>query len=72
MDEVMQVVKEHDLILLEDCCDALGSTYKDKPLGSFGEMASCSFFPAHHITMGEGGFVATRTAQQEKVVRSFR
>ena len=72
MDEVMQVVKEHDLIFLEDCCDALGSTYKDKPLGSFGEMASCSFFPAHHITMGEGGFVATRTAQQEKVVRSFR
>ena len=72
MDEVMQVVKEHDLILLEDCCDALGSTYKDKPLGSFGEMASCSFFPAHHITMGEGGSVATRTAQQEKVVRSFR
>ena len=72
MDEVMQVVKEHNLILLEDCCDALGSTYKDKPLGSFGEMASCSFFPAHHITMGEGGFVATRTAQQEKVVRSFR
>lgn len=72
MDEVMQVVKEHDLILLEDCCDALGSTYDDKPLGSFGEMASCSFFPAHHITMGEGGFVATRTAEQEKVVRSFR
>ena len=72
MDGVMQVVKEHDLILLEDCCDALGSTYDDKPLGSFGEMASCSFFPAHHITMGEGGFVATRTAEQEKVVRSFR
>ena len=66
MKEVMEIVKEYDLILLEDCCDALGSTYEGKPLGSFGEMASCSFFPAHHITMGEGGFVATRTAEQEK------
>jgi len=72
MKEVMEIVKEYDLILLEDCCDALGSTYEGKPLGSFGEMASCSFFPAHHITMGEGGFVATRTAEQEKIVRSFR
>ena len=72
MDEVMKIVNEHNLILLEDCCDALGTTYDGKPLGSFGEMASCSFFPAHHITMGEGGFVATRTPEQEKVVRSFR
>jgi len=72
MSELMNIVEEHNLILLEDCCDALGSTYKDKPLGSFGQMASCSFFPAHHITMGEGGFVATRTSEQEKVVRSLR
>lgn len=72
MDGLMDLVRRHDLILLEDCCDALGSTYRGKPLGSFGEMASCSFYPAHHITGGEGGFVATRTAEQEMVVRSFR
>ena len=72
MDELMRVIKEYDLILLEDCCDALGSTYNDEPLGSFGEFASCSFYPAHHITMGEGGFVACKTHQQEIVVRSFR
>lgn len=72
MKELMKIVKQYDLILLEDCCDALGSTYNDKPLGSFGEMASCSFFPAHHITTGEGGFVATKTLDQEKVARSFR
>jgi len=72
MDKLMNIVKEYDLILLEDCCDALGSLYKDKPLGSFGEMSSCSFYPAHHITMGEGGFIACNTQQQETVIRSFR
>ena len=72
MDKLMSVIKKHNLILLEDCCDALGSTYRGKPLGSFGEMSSCSFYPAHHITMGEGGFVAVNSKQQEKVVRSFR
>jgi CDP-6-deoxy-D-xylo-4-hexulose-3-dehydrase len=72
MARLMELVQKHQLILLEDCCDALGSTYDGKPLGSFGEMASCSFYPAHHITGGEGGFVATRTAEQEQVVRSFR
>ena len=72
MDRLMEIVNEYDLILLEDCCDALGTTYDGKPLGSFGQMASCSFYPAHHITMGEGGFVATKTYEQEKVVRSFR
>ena len=72
MDRLMAIVEKYNLILLEDCCDALGSTYDGKELGSFGEMASCSFYPAHHITMGEGGFVATRTHEQERVVRSFR
>ena len=72
MDRLMDIVQKYNLILLEDCCDALGSTYDGKELGSFGEMASCSFYPAHHITMGEGGFVATRTHEQERVVRSFR
>jgi CDP-6-deoxy-D-xylo-4-hexulose-3-dehydrase len=72
MDRLMDIVERYDLILLEDCCDALGSTYKGKPLGSFGQFASCSFYPAHHITMGEGGFVACKTHEQEIVSRSFR
>lgn len=72
IDRLMDIVKRYNLILLEDCCDALGSTYKDKPLGSFGEFASCSFYPAHHITMGEGGFIACNTYDQEIVIRSFR
>ena len=72
MNRLMGIVKEYDLILLEDCCDALGSTYDGKPLGSFGAFASCSFYPAHHITMGEGGFVACNTPQDENIIRSFR
>lgn len=72
MDKVMYLVDKYKLILLEDCCDALGSTYDGKPLGSFGEMASCSFYPAHHITMGEGGFVASKTKEQEIILRSLR
>ena len=72
MDDIMTLVKKYDLVFLEDCCDALGSTYDGKPLGSFGEMATCSFYPAHHMTMGEGGFVASRTYEQEVILRSFR
>lgn len=72
MDDIMTLVKKYDMILLEDCCDALGSFYDGKPLGSFGEMASCSFYPAHHMTMGEGGFVATKTYDLEVIARSFR
>jgi len=72
MDRLMELIKKHNLILLEDCCDALGSTYDGKPLGSFGEMASCSFYPAHHMTMGEGGYVACNTYEQEVILRSFR
>ena len=72
MAKLMDLVKKYNLVLLEDCCDALGSTYEGKPLGSFGLMASCSFYPAHHMTMGEGGFVATDDAQTEIILRSFR
>jgi CDP-6-deoxy-D-xylo-4-hexulose-3-dehydrase len=72
MNRLMDIVKQYNLILLEDCCDALGSMYDGKPLGSFGELASCSFYPAHHMTMGEGGFVACNTKMQEIVTRSFR
>ena len=72
MDQVMALVDRYRLVLLEDCCDALGSTYDGQPLGSYGLMASCSFYPAHHMTMGEGGFVAVSDYQQEVILRSFR
>jgi len=72
MDALMSLVRENDLILLEDCCDALGSTFDGNPLGSFGLMSSCSFYPAHHITCGEGGLVVCNSEQVEKVVRSLR
>lgn len=72
MDRLMEIVNKYNIILLEDCCDALGSKYNGKLLGSFGQFASCSFYPAHHITMGEGGFVACRTEEQEIVVKSLR
>jgi CDP-6-deoxy-D-xylo-4-hexulose-3-dehydrase len=72
MDRLMGIVNKYNLVLLEDCCDALGSKYDGKLLGSFGQFASCSFYPAHHITMGEGGFVACNTEEQETVVKSLR
>ena len=72
MDRVMEIVRDYNLILLEDTCDALGSTYDGKLLGSFGNFASCSFYPAHHITMGEGGFVACSTKEEEVVLKSLR
>ena len=72
MEQLMDIIKKYNLILLEDCCDALGSTYKGTPLGSFGEFSSYSFYPAHHMTMGEGGFVICNTKAQEIVARSFR
>ena len=72
MDDVMALVNKYNMVLLEDCCDALGTTYDGKPLGSFGLMASCSFYPAHHMTMGEGGFVATNDSNQHNILRSFR
>jgi CDP-6-deoxy-D-xylo-4-hexulose-3-dehydrase len=72
MNRLMEIVEKYNLILLEDCCDALGSTFEGKSLGSFGKMASCSFYPAHHMTMGEGGFVAMNDIETERIVRSFR
>jgi len=63
---------EHDLWLIEDCCDALGSTYEDKPVGSFGDLASVSFYPAHHITMGEGGCVLIDKGKIKVLAESFR
>jgi CDP-6-deoxy-D-xylo-4-hexulose-3-dehydrase len=72
MDRLMDLVKKYDLIFLEDACDALGSSWDNKPLGSFGHLSSCSFFPAHHMTIGEGGYVGVNTPKERIVVSSFR
>lgn len=72
MDVVMDFVRRHDLILLEDTCDALGSTWDGQMLGTFGELATLSFYPAHHITMGEGGAVYTNRPKLAKIARAVR
>ena len=72
LDAVIAVAKRHDLWLIEDNCDALGSRYGDRLTGTFGDMATISFYPAHHITTGEGGAVATSTPALRTVVESFR
>lgn len=72
MDRLMSLVEKYNLVFLEDTCDALGSTYDGKKLGSFGDISTCSFFPAHHMTMGEGGFVATDSNKMRHIISSFR
>ena len=72
MDRLMDLVKKYNLIYLEDTCDALGSTWRDKKLGSFGDISTCSFFPAHHMTTGEGGFVATNSKKIRMALSSLR
>ncbi|MFM8001673.1 MAG: lipopolysaccharide biosynthesis protein RfbH [Actinomycetota bacterium] len=72
LDAVMQIAKENDLFVVEDSCDAVGATYDGKPVGSFGDLASASFYPAHHVTMGEGGCVLAKTAPMRKIVESLR
>jgi CDP-6-deoxy-D-xylo-4-hexulose-3-dehydrase len=61
LDAVCAFTRKHNLWLIEDCCDALGSTYKGSNVGTFGDIATLSFYPAHHITTGEGGAVLTDT-----------
>ena len=68
----MSLVEEYDLVFVEDACDSLGGYYDGKKLGSFGDISTCSFFPAHHMTMGEGGFIATDNNKIRKVVASIR
>ena len=64
--------RKHGLWLIEDCCDAVGATYQGKSVGTFGQLATASFYPAHHMTMGEGGAVLTDDAQLHKLAASFR
>lgn len=70
--EVTRVAKKYNLWLIEDCCDALGSTYDGKLVGTFGDIGTLSFYPAHHITMGEGGAVFTNNPQLKVIIESFR
>jgi CDP-4-dehydro-6-deoxyglucose reductase, E1 len=72
LDVVMAVARKHDLWVIEDCCDALGATYKGKLVGSFGHAGSLSFYPAHHITMGEGGAVFTNDGIVKRAMESVR
>ena len=72
LDAVMAFARQHELWVIEDCCDAVGSTYQGQSVGTFGQLATTSFYPAHHITMGEGGCVLTQSPALKKLVESFR
>lgn len=72
LDAIMSFAKKHNLWVIEDSCDALGSTYKSKHVGTFGHIATFSFYPAHQITMGEGGAVVTNNPLIHRSIRQFR
>ena len=72
LDVVTALCKKYQLWLVEDCCDALGSTYRGQMVGTFGDIATLSFYPAHHITMGEGGAVFTNDETLKTIAESFR
>jgi len=70
--EIRELADHHGLWLVEDCCDALGSTYRGRMVGTFGHLGTLSFYPAHHITMGEGGAVFTADPLLKRIIESFR
>jgi CDP-6-deoxy-D-xylo-4-hexulose-3-dehydrase len=72
LDKIVKLAKKHNLWVIEDCCDALGSKYDGKLAGTFGDIATFSFYPAHQITMGEGGAVVTNNSLIHKSIRQFR
>lgn len=72
LDSVMAFAQKHDLWVIEDNCDAVGSLYQGRTTGTFGHLATVSFYPAHHMTMGEGGAVLTSDSRLKKIVESFR
>jgi len=72
VDAVVAFARRNNLWLIEDCCDAVGATYKGRMVGTFGDLATVSFYPAHHITMGEGGCVLTDSPKLKTLVESFR
>ena len=72
LDGVMALAEKHKLWVVEDTCDAVGATYNGEPVGSFGDISTTSFYPAHHITMGEGGCVLVKKGSMKKIVESYR
>jgi len=72
LEKIKEICEKHNLWLVEDCCDALGAKYNGQHVGTFGDIATVSFYPAHHITMGEGGAVFTNNAQLASIAESFR
>lgn len=72
MDTICDLVKQYNLYLIEDSCDALGSTFRDQKVGTFGDLATLSFYPAHHITLGEGGGVIVNRPRLARIARSVR
>ncbi len=72
MDVIMDIAQEHDLFVIEDCCDALGSRFDGKKVGSFGDFGTFSFYAAHHMTMGEGGAIVTNDTKLRNIAISFR
>jgi len=72
LDEVMRVAKKYNLWVVEDDCDSLGATYRGRKTGTFGDLSTFSFYPAHHITMGEGGAVVINNPELAKIAESFR
>lgn len=72
LDAITAICKKYNLWLIEDCCDALGATYNGQLVGTFGDIGTMSFYPAHHITMGEGGAVFTNNAELKMIAESFR
>lgn len=72
VESVAAFARAHDLWLIEDCCDAVGAAYGGRPVGTFGDLATVSFYPAHHLTMGEGGCVLTERPALKKLVEAFR
>jgi CDP-6-deoxy-D-xylo-4-hexulose-3-dehydrase len=69
---VAEFCKQHNLWLIEDCCDAVGAVYDNKMVATFGDVATVSFYPAHHITMGEGGALLTDNSKLKKIIKSYR
>jgi CDP-6-deoxy-D-xylo-4-hexulose-3-dehydrase len=72
LEAVMALARKHDLWVVEDCCDAVGARFQGRMVGTFGDLATVSFYPAHHLTMGEGGAVLTADPRLKKIVESFR
>ncbi|QED23888.1 lipopolysaccharide biosynthesis protein RfbH [Candidatus Deianiraea vastatrix] len=72
LEKVTEICKKHNLLLMEDCCDALGTTYNNQHVGTFGDIATLSFYPAHHITMGEGGAVFMNNSNVKRAAESIR